>query len=114
MAVNVDSAYPILGGTLGGLSGPALHPIAVRAIYQIRRAVDLPIIGVGGVQDYRGALEMMMVGASAVQIGSAVTSQGLEIFRDVTTGMSKFLEQRGLSSIRQVIGIAANRGTAES
>ncbi len=114
MAVNVDSAYPILGGTLGGLSGPALHPIAVRAIYQIRRAVDLPIIGVGGVQDYRGALEMMMVGASAVQIGSAVTSQGLEIFRDVTTGMSKFLEQRRLSSIRQVIGIAANRGTAES
>ena len=114
MAVNVDSAYPILGGTLGGLSGPALHPIAVRAIYQIRRAVDLPIIGVGGVQDYRGALEMMMVGASAVQIGSAVTSRGLEIFRDVTTGMSKFLEQRGLSSIRQVIGIATHRGTAES
>jgi len=114
MAVNVDSAYPILGGTLGGLSGPALHPIAVRAIYQIRRAVDLPIIGVGGVQDYRGALEMMMVGASAVQIGSAVTSQGLEIFRDVTTGMSKFLEQRGLSSIRQVVGIATHRGTVES
>ena len=114
MAVNVDSAYPILGGTLGGLSGPALHPIAVRAIYQIRRAVDLPIIGVGGVQDYRGALEMMMVGASAVQIGSAVTSRGLEIFRDVTTGMSKFLEQRGLSSIRQVIGIATHRGTVES
>ncbi len=114
MAVNVDSAYPILGGTLGGLSGPALHPIAVRAIYQIRRAVDLPIIGVGGVQDYRGALEMMMVGASAVQIGSAVTSRGLEIFRDVTTGMSKFLEQRGLSSIRQVVGIATHRGTVES
>ncbi len=114
MAVNVDSGYPILGGTLGGLSGPALHPIAVRAIYQIRRAVDLPIIGVGGVQDYRGALEMMMVGASAVQIGSAVTSQGLEIFRDVTTGMSKFLEQRGLSSIRQVVGIATHRGTVES
>jgi len=114
MAVNVDSAYPILGGTLGGLSGPALHPIAVRAIYQIRRAVDLPIIGVGGVQDYRGALEMMMVGASAVQIGSAVTSRGIEIFRDVTTGMSKFLEQRGLSSIRQVVGIATHRGTVES
>jgi len=114
MAVNVDSGYPILGGTLGGLSGPALHPIAVRAIYQIRRAVDLPIIGVGGVQDYRGALEMMMVGASAVQIGSAVTSRGLEIFRDVTTGMSKFLEQRGLSSIRQVVGIATHRGTVES
>jgi dihydroorotate dehydrogenase (NAD+) catalytic subunit len=114
MAVNVDSGYPILGGILGGLSGPALHPIAVRAIYQIRRAVDLPIIGVGGVQDWRGALEMMMVGASAVQIGSAVTSHGLEIFRDVTTGMSKFLEQRGWGSIRQVIGIAADRGTVES
>jgi dihydroorotate dehydrogenase (NAD+) catalytic subunit len=107
MAVDVDSGYPILGGVLGGLSGPALHPIAVRAVYQIRRAVDIPIIGVGGVQDWRGAMEMIMAGASAVQIGSAVATKGLDIFRDVTAGMAKFLETKGFSSIREVVGTAA-------
>jgi dihydroorotate dehydrogenase (NAD+) catalytic subunit len=107
MAVDVESGYPILGGVLGGLSGPALHPIAVRAVYQIRRAVNIPIIGVGGIQDWKSAMEMMMVGASAVQIGSAVTTRGLGIFRDVTMGMAKFLEAKGLSSVRDVVGTAA-------
>ena len=110
MAVDVDSGYPVLGGVLGGLSGPALHPIAVRAVYQIKRAVDVPIIGVGGIQDWRGAVEMMMAGASAVQIGSAVTTRGLEIFRDVTTGMAKFLELKGLSRIHDVVGSAVVHG----
>jgi len=114
MAVDVDSGCPILGGILGGLSGAALHPIAVRAVYQIRRAVDIPIIGVGGIQDWRGAMEMMMAGASAVQIGSAVTTRGLEIFRDVTVGMAKFLESKGWSSIRDVVGTAANRSLVAS
>jgi dihydroorotate dehydrogenase (NAD+) catalytic subunit len=112
MAVDVDSGYPVLGGVLGGLSGPALHPIAVRAVYQIRRTVDIPIMGVGGIQDWRGAMEMMMVGASAVQIGSAVTTRGLDIFRDVTAGMAKFLEMKGLSSIRDVVGAALAHGAA--
>ncbi len=107
MAVDVDSGYPILGGVLGGLSGPALHPIAVRAVYQISRAVNVPIVGVGGVQDWRGAVEMLMVGASAVQIGSAVTTQGLDVFRDVTAGIAKFLELKGLSSVRDIVGTAA-------
>ncbi len=112
MAVDVDSGYPILGGILGGLSGAALHPIAVRAVYQIRRAVDIPIIGVGGIHDWRSAMEMVMAGASAVQIGSAVTNRGLEIFRDVTTGMAKFIESKGWSSIRDAVGTAAKQSEA--
>jgi dihydroorotate dehydrogenase (NAD+) catalytic subunit len=106
MAIDIDSGHPILGGTFGGLSGPALHPIAVRAIYQIKQATEIPIIGVGGVQDWKSALEMMMAGASAVQIGSAITTKGLQIFRDITTGLSRFLEQKGVSSIRDVVGSA--------
>ncbi|MBO0888964.1 dihydroorotate dehydrogenase [Candidatus Bathyarchaeota archaeon] len=106
MAVDIYSGHPILGGVFGGLSGPALHPIAVRAIYQIRQAISIPIIGVGGVQDWKSALEMIMAGASAVQIGSAITTHGLQIFREVTTGISRFLELRGMSSIRDVVGSA--------
>ena len=105
-AVDVDSGFPILGGVLGGLSGPAVHPIALRAVYQIRRAVNIPVIGVGGIEDWRGAVQMMMAGASAVQIGSAITSKGLSVFRDVTTGIAKFLELKGYRSVSEIVSLA--------
>lgn len=108
-SVDVDSGFPILGGVLGGLSGPAIHPIALRAVYQIRRAVSIPIIGVGGVEDWNGAAEMMMAGASAIQIGSAITTKGFDVFREVTTGLGKFLERRGYGSVREIVSMAANR-----
>jgi dihydroorotate dehydrogenase (NAD+) catalytic subunit len=106
-AVDIDSGFPILGGILGGLSGSAIHSIALRAVYQIRQAVGIPVIGVGGIEDWRGAVQMMMAGASAVQIGSAVTSKGLDVFREVTTGIAKFLEQKGYRSVRDIISIAS-------
>src|SRR5260370_12235507 len=105
--VDVDSGFYILGGVLGGLSGPAIHPIALRAIYQIRQAVRIPIIGVGGIEDWKGAVQMMMAGASAVQIGSAVTSRGLEVFREVTTAIGKFLEKKAYRSIPELISTSA-------
>lgn len=105
-SVDVDSGFPILGGVLGGLSGPAIHPIALRAVYQIRRAVKIPVIGVGGIDDWRGAVQMMMAGASAVQIGSAITSKGLSVFRDVTTGIAKFLELKGYRSVSEIVSLA--------
>ena len=108
-AVDVDSGLPILGGVLGGLSGPAIHPVALRAVYQIRQAVRIPIIGVGGIEDWKGAVQMMMAGASAVQIGSAITSKGLDVFREVTTGIGKFLERKGYSSAREIVSMASTR-----
>ena len=105
-SVDVDSGFPILGGVLGGLSGPAIHPIALRAVYQIRRAVNIPVIGVGGIDDWKGAVQMMMAGASAVQIGSAITSKGLNVFRDVTTGIAKFLELKGYRSVSEIVSLA--------
>ena len=107
-AVEVDSGFPILGGVLGGLSGPSIHPIALRAVYQLRRAVRIPIIGVGGIEDWRGAVQMMMAGASAVQIGSAITSKGLSVFRDVTTGIGKFLELKGYRSVSEIVSMATS------
>jgi dihydroorotate dehydrogenase (NAD+) catalytic subunit len=106
-AVDVDSGFPILGGVLGGLSGPAIHPIALRTVYQLRQAVRIPIIGVGGIEDWKGAVQMMMAGASAVQIGSAITGKGLNVFREVTAGIGKFLEQKEYGSIREIVSTAA-------
>src|SRR5207249_11557715 len=94
-------------GGRGARSGPGILAIGIRAVYQIRQAVGIPIIGVGGIEDWKGAVQMIIAGASAVQIGSAITSKGLGVFREVTTGMGKFLEQKRYGSIREIVSMAA-------
>ena len=106
MTIDVDAGMPILGGKVGGLSGPALHSIAVRTVYQVREAVKIPIIGVGGITDWKGAVEMMMAGASAIQVGTAVMYGGVEVFRAITTGVSRFLRENGYGSVRELVGMA--------
>ena len=106
MAIDVNAATPILGGVFGGLSGPALHSIAVRTVYQTRAAVKIPVIGVGGITDWRGAVEMIMAGASAVQIGTAVMYKGVEVFREISAGISKFLSENHYRSVSEIVGIA--------
>ncbi len=106
MAIDVEAKAPILGGRVGGLSGPALHSIAVRVVYQIRETVKIPIIGVGGISDWKGAVEMIMAGASAVQVGTAVMYGGVEVFREINAGISKFLSENGHASVKELVGIA--------
>jgi dihydroorotate dehydrogenase (NAD+) catalytic subunit len=113
MVIDVEAERPTLAGIVGGLSGPALHPIAVRSVYQIRRAVDIPIIGVGGIEDWRTAVEIMMAGASAVQIGSAIGYKGLEVFRDTVDGIGKFLQRGNYGSVGEIVGIAARKPPIE-
>ena len=107
MVIDVEAERPTLAGTVGGLSGPALHSIAVRSVYQIRRAVNLPIIGVGGVEDWKSAVEIMMAGATAVQIGSAIAYRGLAVFRETINGIEKFLVRTHHRSVREIVGIGA-------
>ena len=106
MAIDVEAGRPILGGVLGGLSGPALHPIAVRAVYQIREVVKIPIIGVGGISDWKDALEFMMAGASAVEVGTAVAYKGIGVFEEINGGISRFLLEHNYDSVRDVVGMA--------
>jgi len=106
LAIDVDAASPVLGGQVGGLSGPALHSVAVRAVYQIKDAVRIPIIGVGGVTTWKDAVEMMMAGASAVQVGTAVMYRGVEVFREIVGGISKFLGENGYRAVGELVGIA--------
>jgi len=106
MAIEIQTAQPILANKIGGLSGPAIKPIAVRCVYEIYEALDVPIIGCGGVTTWRDAVEFMLAGASAVQIGTAIASKGLGVFKSITKGITSYLHSRGLRSVNQIVGLA--------
>lgn len=106
MAIDVEALRPILANRIGGLSGPAIKPIALRCIYEIYEAVSAPIIGCGGIMCWRDAVEFMLAGASAVQIGSAIAVEGLSIFRSICTGLAEYLARKGFKSVGEIIGLA--------
>ena len=104
MAIDVESGYPILSNRFGGLSGAPIKPVAVRAVYELYQALEIPIIGVGGISSWEDAVEMMMAGASAVEIGSAVY-RGLDIFKEISDGISRYLERKDMR-LDEIVGIA--------
>ncbi|WP_342306542.1 dihydroorotate dehydrogenase [Methanolobus sp. ZRKC5] len=108
MAIDINSGYPILGNRFGGLSGPAVKTIALKCVYDLYTALDIPIIGVGGVYTWEDSIEMLMAGASAVQIGSAVY-EGLEVFNSISMGIEKFVSEKEYRDITDIIGIAHER-----
>jgi len=108
MRIDTKKRRPILGTGSGGLSGPAIRPIAVHITYQVAQAVSIPIIGAGGVTSAEDALEFLMAGASAVQVGTATFADPLAPLR-VIEGLAAYVRANGLSSIRDVIGVALPR-----
>ena len=105
MRIDIKKRRPILGTGSGGLSGPAIRPIAVHITYQVAQAVSIPIIGAGGVASAEDALEFLMAGASAVQVGTATFADPQVPLR-VIEGLAAYVRTNGLSSIRDVIGVA--------
>lgn len=105
MRVDTRRRRPILGTGSGGLSGPAIRPIAVHITYQVAQAVGIPIIGAGGITNAQDALEFLMAGASSVQVGTATFADPLAPLR-VIEGLAAYVKEQGLSSIRDVIGAA--------
>jgi dihydroorotate dehydrogenase (NAD+) catalytic subunit len=105
MRIDTAKRRPILGTGSGGLSGPAIRPIAVHITYQVAQAVGIPIIGAGGVTNANDALEFLMAGASAVQVGTATFADPTAPIR-VIEGLASYVKERGLASIRDVIGVA--------
>lgn len=104
MAIDVEAEKPVLGNREGGLSGPALHPVAVRCVYDLYRDLETPVIGVGGVRDRETALEMLLAGASAVQVGTAATDE--EAFREITRGILEHVERKGYDEVEDLVGRA--------
>jgi len=105
MAIDVKSRRPALGWGFGGLSGPVLKPIALRLVYQTAAAVDVPLIGCGGIMSGLDAMEYVMAGATAVQVGTA-TFVNPRATLDVLEGIERFLEEEGVEDICELVGAA--------
>lgn len=110
MKIEPELGKPVLANKFGGLSGPALKPIGVRCVYDISSMVKIPVIGVGGIVTGNDALEYIMAGASAVQIGSGVHYRGIGVFGDVCKEIGDFMDRRGYGKLSDIVGIARRDG----
>jgi dihydroorotate dehydrogenase (NAD+) catalytic subunit len=108
MAIDTETCRPILANKFGGLSGPAIKPIAVRCVYDVFRSVDVPVIGCGGISCWQDAVEFMLAGASAVQIGTAVAFKGVDVFGSVAEGIDRYLKRKGFKNVKDIVGLAHN------
>lgn len=106
IAVDAETTMPILANKVGGLSGPAVKPIALRCVYDIYERVKVPIIGCGGVTDWRDALEFFLAGASAVQIGTAIATEGPSVFRTISHGVENYLKRKSFRSVNEIVGLS--------
>jgi dihydroorotate dehydrogenase (NAD+) catalytic subunit len=105
MAIDISGRRPFLGNVSGGLSGPAIKPVALHMVYQVARKVKIPIVGCGGISSAEDALEFIMAGASAVQVGTAqfVSPRAL---LDVLEGLEQFMRKEGIEELSELIGVA--------
>jgi dihydroorotate dehydrogenase (NAD+) catalytic subunit len=105
MAIDLKTRKPLLGNVMGGLSGPAVKPVALRMVYQVYQAVNIPIIGMGGISSPEDALEFIMAGATMVSLGTGIFVNPI-LPVEVKYGMEKYLEDNGFQSISELVGIA--------
>jgi dihydroorotate dehydrogenase (NAD+) catalytic subunit len=106
MAIDVETMMPILANKIGGLSGPAVKPIALRHVFNVYEHVKIPIIGCGGISDWHDAVEFLLAGASAVQIGTAIATVGPTVFWKVTQGIGAYLKKKGMRSVKEIVGLS--------
>ncbi len=103
MAIDLETRKPVLANVIGGLSGPAVKPVALRMVYQVAQVVKIPVIGIGGIDCTEDALEFLLAGASAIQVGTA-NFVNPRVSEDIVEGMNSYVKTNSLDSIRDLIG----------
>jgi len=106
MVIDIDARKPVLANKIGGISGPALKPIAVRCVYEIYETVKIPIIGTGGVTYGKDAIEMIMAGATGVGIGTGIFYRGIDVFKKVCNEMEVWMKKNKVKNLSEIIGVA--------
>jgi len=106
IAIDIYARKPILSNRVGGYSGPGVKPVALRAVYDLAKVLDIPVIGIGGITTWQDAVEFLLAGASALQIGTAVSLRGWKVFREINEGIEAYLESEGFSSVSEIVGLA--------
>ncbi|EQD53534.1 Dihydroorotate dehydrogenase, classes 1 and 2 [mine drainage metagenome] len=109
LAIDPTLRRPVLAHGLGGLSGPAIKPVGLACVWQIYERVQIPIVGVGGVSTADDALEYLLAGARAVQVGTAVTFEGIGIFGRLAVDLGRRLDALGFPSVEAAVGAAHRR-----
>jgi dihydroorotate dehydrogenase (NAD+) catalytic subunit len=106
LAIDAETMIPVLSNVKGGLSGPAVKPVALRCVYDLREKLQVPIIGCGGVMDWRDAVEFFLAGASAVQVGTAVALEGTDVFENINQGVESYLRRKHYGSVKDIVGLS--------
>ena len=106
MAIDVETQRPILSNKFGGLSGTPIKPIALRCVYEISSKYDVPIIGCGGISTWEDAVEFILAGASAIQLGSAIGENSIHVFNDINKGMLEYMKRKNYSKLEEMKGLA--------
>ena len=109
MAIDAETAMPILSNKVGGLSGPAIKPVALRCVYEVYERVKVPIVGCGGITSWRDAVEFLLAGASAIQMGTAIALKGANVFKTVSRGIEAYLKRKGFRSVKEIVGLSHRR-----
>ena len=106
IAIDVETQRPILSNKFGGLSGTPIKPIALRCVYEIALKHDIPIIGCGGISTWEDAVEFFLAGASAIQLGSAIGNNWIDVFEEINVGILQYMKRKNYSSIKEMVGNA--------
>jgi dihydroorotate dehydrogenase (NAD+) catalytic subunit len=106
MAIDIETQMPVLSNRIGGLSGKSIRPVAIRCVYEISKNLAIPVIGCGGIFTWEDAVEFMLAGASAVQLGTVIGHTGLTTFSNIIRGIRKYVERKGLINAMEIIGLA--------
>ncbi len=106
MLINIEARKPVLANKFGGLSGPAIKPIAVKSVYQIFESVKIPILGMGGITTGKDAIEMVMAGATTIGIGSAIYYRGIDSFALIAKEMQEWMQANKVNILKEIKGVA--------